>query len=200
MLFFRRFLVRIKKEYNTNRKNLFLFSTLASVLFILIGIAADLFIPFNSWGNLIRTLILIPTATSMFIWGYSIAIHNHYKKIETDPMWVPFRARLSPTWRRRTALIVGAVLVVGVYANSQSIGYTPISSLFTAIVIGLVAFIRTTREEARREEFDIPDERDIRYDQQMKKIEQARKEAIHKKQLRKENRKNKNILDDETVE
>lgn len=186
MLFFRKFLVRIKREYNTNSKRLFLYSILSSLLFVGIGLLVDAFVPFNSWGNLIRTLILIPTSLSLFILGYGISLYQHYKKIDTDPYWVPFRARLSPTWRRRAALIVAAVLLVGIYANSQTIGYTPVSSLFASIGIAMVAFIRTTKEESRREEFDIPDERDVRYDQQLKKIEASRAEAARRKQMRKE--------------
>lgn len=191
MLFFRKTLVRIKREYNTNRKRLFLYSVLATVLFILLGTVADLFLPFNSVSNLVRTLILIPTSISMFVLGYGLSLYGHYRQLENDPGWVPFRARLSPTWRRRTALIVGAFLVLGIYANEQSTGYTPISSLITAVVIGLLAFIRTTKEEAKREEFNLPDERDVRYDQQMKKINAAREEAIRRKEMRKEEQKKK---------
>lgn len=191
MLFFRKALVRIKREYNTNRKKLFLYSALATVLFILLGTVADLFLPFNGVSNLARTLILIPTSISMFVLGYGLSLYGHYRQLENDPDWVPFRARLSPTWRRRTALIVGAFLILGIYANEQSTGYTPISSLITAVVIGLLAFIRTTKEEAKREEFNLPDERDVRYDQQMKKINAAREEAIRRKEMRKEEQKKK---------
>lgn len=189
MLFFRKTLVRIKREYNTNRKKLFLYSILATVLFVLLGTAADLFLPFNGVSNLVRTLILIPTSISMFVLGYSLSLYGHYRQLENNLNWVPFRARLSPTWRRRTALIVGAFLILGIYANEQSTGYTPISSLITAVVIGLLAFIRTTKEEAKREEFNLPDERDVRYDQQMKKINAAREEAIRRKEMRKEEQK-----------
>lgn len=192
MLFFRRFLVRIKREYNSNKKRLFLYSILASVLFVAMGLLADAFIPFNSWGNIIRTVILIPTTLSIFIAGYATSLHLHYKKIDSDPSWVPYRARLSPTWRRRTALIVGAFLLVGIYANSATIGYTPISSVFAAIVVSMIAFIRTTREEAQREEYDIPDERDVRYEQQMKRIEESRREAARRKELRKQSKKEAN--------
>lgn len=193
MLYFRKFLVRIKREYNTNRTKLFLYSVLSSLLFIGIGCLADAFIPFNSWGNVIRTAILIPTSISMFIFGYALSLKMHYKKTDTDPYWIPFRARLSPTWRRRSALILGAFLIVGIYANNQAIGYTAISSLFVAIAIAMIAFIRTTKEEARREEFDIPDDRDIRYEQQIKKIEASRAEAARRKEARKRAKKNDDL-------
>lgn len=185
MLIFRKFLVRIKREYNTNAKKLYAISLLASIVGILIGTVLDLYVPFNSVGNIFRTLTLLPTMTAMFIFGYAVSLYLHNKKINEDPNWVPYRSRLSPTWRRRFALIVGALILLGIYANEQSIGYTPLSSVFAAIIIALVAFIRTTREEAQREELNIPDSRDLRYEQQMKKLEAARAEAQRKKAERK---------------
>lgn len=185
MLHFRKFLVRIKKEYNTNAKKLYILSILASVFGILIGTALDLFVPFNSWGNVLRTLTLIPTTISMFVFGYAVSLYRHKRKVEQDPNWMPYRMRLSPSWRRRIALIIGAFILLGIYANEQSVGYTPLSSLFAALVIALVAFIRTTKDEAQREELNIPDSRDIRYNQQIKRLEEARAEAQRRKAERK---------------
>lgn len=185
MIFFRKFLIRIKKEHNNDAKKLYILSLLASLLGIAIGTALDLFVPFNSWGNLLRTLTMLPTMTAMFVFGYAISLHLHNRRIIEDSSWIPYRARLSPSWRRRIALVAGAFILLGIYANEQSVGYTPLSSLFAALVIALVAFIRTTREEAQREELNIPDSRDIRYEQQMKKLEEARAEAQRKKAERK---------------
>lgn len=197
MIFFRKFLIWIKKERNKNAKKLYLLSFLASLLGVLIGTALDLFVPFNSWGNVSRTAVLLPTMVSMFIFGYAISIHLHNKRISEDPLWQPYRARLSPSWRRRAALVVGAFILLAVYANGQSIGYTPISSLLAAVVIGLIAFIRTTTEEAQREELNIPDSRDIRYEQQVKKLEQARAEAQRKKAERKKKQSEKDSENNE---
>lgn len=191
MLVFRKFLIRIKREQSQNPKKLYIISVLASLLGVLIGTLLDLFIPFNSWGNVLRTLTLIPTSASMFIFGYAVSLHLHNKKVEQDSSWMPYRARLSPTWRRRAALVVAAFILLGIYANEQSLGYTPVSCLFAAIAVALVAFIRTTRDEAKREELEIPDARDIRYEQQMKRLEEVRAEAQRKKAERKKEQEEK---------
>lgn len=185
MIFFRKFLIRIKKEHNNNAKKTYILSFLVSLLGIMIGTVLDIFVPFNSWGNILRTLTLIPTTIAMFIFGYAISLYLHNKKINEDPLWQPYRARLSPSWRRRVALVAGAFILLAVYANEQSIGYTPVSCLLAALVLALVAFIRTTRAEAQREELNIPDSRDIRYEQQVKRLEEARAEAQRRKTERK---------------
>ena len=64
-MFFRKALVRIRKEYNQNPKRLFLYSGIAVLAFSLFGVLADFIFPFVLWGNIVRSLILIPTSISM---------------------------------------------------------------------------------------------------------------------------------------
>lgn len=180
-MLFRKFLIRIRREYHTNPRRLFLFSLLAVLLFTGIGIVADVFLPFIMWGNAVRSAILIPTSTAMFVLGYAVSLFLHYSRTNSNPEWVPYRLRFSPTWRRRIALVVLAFMVVAVYSNGFRIGYTAAASVFVALGIALFAFIRTTKEEAKREELDLPDTRDARYEQQMENLEKIRKENILKK-------------------
>lgn len=187
-MFFRKALVRIRKEYNQNPKRLFLYSGLSILVCSLFGVLSDFVLPFVLWGNLIRSLILIPTAISMFTFGYGVSLFMHYAKLESDPNWMPYRLRFSPSWRRRMSLIAAALMFVGIYANGFRIGYTIIASVFVALTIALFAFMRTTREESRREELNLPDSRDTRYERQMKKLEKARLESVRQKELRKKER------------
>lgn len=192
-MYFRKALVRIRKEYNEDPKRLFMYSGIASLICILVGLGLDFFLPFELWGNVIRSLVLIPSSISMFVFGYGFSLFLHYAKLESDPDWTPFRLRYSPTWRRRIAIIAGAFMFVGMYANGFRIGYTALASLFVALVIALFAFMRTTREETKREELNLPDSRDTRYEQQMKKLEKARQESIRQKELRKKEQREKLI-------
>lgn len=184
-MLFRKALIRIRKEYNTNTKRLFIVSTAALLITALIGAIADAFLPFNGMWNALRSIILVPTAASMFILGYAVSLRGHYHSVRNNPDWTPYRMRMSPSWRRRVGAIVAAIAFVAVYANGYRIGYTFVSALFVAIVIGIFAFIRTTREEARREEFDIPDTRDTQYEVQRRKIAAARAEAQARRQREK---------------
>jgi len=186
-MFFRKALVRIRKEYNTNKKKLFLYSGSATIIAIIIGALLDALLPFESWANVIRSLVLIPSSISIFVFGYSISLMLHYRKIDQDPEWTPFRMRMSPTWRNRISIVIGALMFVLIYANGFSIGYTFISSTFVAIAIGLFAFMRTTQAEKARNEFDIPDARDVNYDKkfnELTKTREAEKEKAKKEKMK----------------
>lgn len=186
-MFFRKALVRIRKEYNTNRTKLFIYSGLATLAAIIIGALLDTLLPFESWANIIRSFVLIPSAVSIFVFGYSISLLLHYRKIQQNPEWTPFRMRMSPTWRNRFSIVIGALMFVLIYANGFSVGYTFISSVFVAITIGLFAFMRTTQAEKARSEFDIPDARDINYDKkfnELTKTREAEKEKARKEKMK----------------
>lgn len=191
-MLFRKFLVRIRKEFNTNKGRLFGYSSGVLFAFIAFGIAADGLLPFNGLWNALRTLILIPTSVSAFVFGYAISLELHYRQIANDPDWKPFRLRFSPTWRRRISAIAAAFAIVFVYANGYRIGYTLVSSLFVAFAIAVFAFLRTTRDEAKREEFNIPDTRDTSYETHRRKLAADRAEAQRRRAEEKKKRKTSN--------
>lgn len=190
-MLFRKFLVRIRKEYNTEKKRLFIYSSIALIVSALLGVLVDAFLPFEGGWNILRSAVLVPTSVSIFILGYAISLDMHYKKIRDNPDWIPFRSRMSPTWRRRISAIVAAFAFIFVYANGYRIGYTFVSSLFVAAVIAIFAFMRTTREEANREEFDIPDVRDTHYETHRRKLAADRVEAQRLRDKQKQDKKNK---------
>lgn len=188
---FRKFLMRIRKEYNTNRRRLFQYSAIAMVLSIGVGLAVDFFLPFNNglWMT-VRSLILIPTAGSIFIFSYGVSLYFHYKRMNSVEEWTPYRMRFSPAWRGKISLIIGAVLVVLIYATGQRIGYTLVSSILVAVVIALFAFMRRTRDERVREDFAIPDSRDTRFSEHKTVLDKQREKARLEKA-----RKNKKNID-----
>jgi hypothetical protein len=192
-MLFRKFLVRIRKEYHGDKKRLFLWSFIGLAASTLIGVAADAFIPFSGGWNALRSVILVPTALSIFILGYAYSLQLHYKRVKEDPTWVPFRMRMSPSWRRRVSAIAVVFAFVFIYANGYRIGYTFVSSLFAAAVIAIFAFMRTTREESRREEFNIPDTRDTKYESHRRKLAAERAAAIKQREAEKKAKKMKNL-------
>jgi len=186
-MLFRKSLVRIRKEYNTNKKNLFIYSSVISAFFIAVSFLVDAFVPFDNLWNILRTVILIPTSASLFVLFYSVGLIRHYSLLQNDPEWKPFRMRVSPSWRRRISAIVAAIGFIAVYANGYRIGYTLVSSLFVVLIIALFAYMRTTRDEAQREEFNIPDPRDTQYDSFKKQMEDKRyQKSLQKKRDKKE--------------
>lgn len=191
MIFFRKFLVRIRKEYNTQRRRLFILSGISTVVFILIGCVLDWILPFSGLFNVVRSIVLIPTAISMFVLMYSISLVFHYAREAANKDWVPYRLRFSPTWRRRISAVVGAVMIVLVYANGFRIGYTAVSSLFVAVALALLTFMRTTNDENTREKLNLPDSRDLKYQQHMEKLADQRAAREERKRREKQQKHDK---------
>lgn len=193
MLIFRKALVRIRREYNQEPKRLYLLSGGLVIIFAGIGLVIDALLPFSGLGNIVRSLILIPTSVAVFVFGYAVGLFFHYARMNQKSGWVPYRLRMSPSWRRRISAIVAAFLAVLVYASGFKIGYTLVSSIFVSIVIALFAFMRTTKEESAREEFNIPDVRDVRYNAHMQKLSEQR-ETVEKERLKKKQSKRNKLL------
>lgn len=159
-MIFRRALVQFRKWANEDfKKNLLKFGSLFLVA-VAAGILVDIFLPFGAWWNVLRSAILAPTALFGFISFYMIAVILSQRQVAGNPNWVTYRARWSPTWRRRIGIILGAVLFVMVYAVGFQPGYTLISSFIVMSFAAIFAFVRMTQKEIDRAELGAPDPRD----------------------------------------
>lgn len=185
---FRRFLIWIKKQTNTNIKNFYFTYGGIFILSLGMSLALDYFTPFDGFWMILRTLTLVPLSVTIFILVYSWLYILHLKKVKKDPEWTSFRGRLSPAWRRRVGIITAAVLLVVVYSSQQIVGYTFVSSCVVAAVIGIFAFIRKTTSEQKRADLGIEDYRDVEYSSLIKKME---KEQSDKKDSKKQKRSQK---------
>lgn len=206
-LTFRKILIWIKKQTNTNDKKFYILSSAVFIVFASLSIVLDYFTAFSGIWMLLRALILIPITISLFLLGYGISYKIHKSQVRKNPDWVSIRERFSPTWRNRISIIIGAALIVIAYASQQKVGYTIVSSVILAIVIGLFAFMRKTTEEKRRQELGIADLRDIQYNELMSEMEKEQQEnkAIkkQKKSQKKYERwgyKDKNYVEPDEIE
>lgn len=162
---FRKFLVDIRKNFNTNKRNLFIYSITTLILSVALGFIVDVFTDFNGIWMIIRSLILILQGISLFVVAYSVSLFLHYSKMkDVENEWTPYRARYSPAWRLRISLLIGAFIFVAQYANEFNAFYTFRSSVTAAVVIAIFAFLRKTSQEKRNEELEIPDIRDVKYE------------------------------------
>lgn len=193
-MFLRKVLIKIRKMYNTQPKKLFGWSGAVTFVLIVIGVLLDWLLPWTFWAQCIRGLVVIPMSVSMFTLGYSFSLFLHYSKLEVDPDWQPYRLRYSVKWRRRIALIVGAVLFILMYSSNFGIAYTLTAGIFLSAIIGIFSFIRTTKNEENREQLGLPDNRDTRYDENMKKLEKQREQAKIDKEERRKKRRDKILL------
>lgn len=178
MNFLRQFLVNIRSWYYNDTKRAL------AVLFVILGVSSvagfllDWLVEFGGIWTIFRSLLLLPTAGSLFALGYMLALHLGRRKEKLDPDWVPIRARFSPKRRTQIAVIVGAVLLVVIYALAAQPGYTFLSSAVIASLVGVLAFVRRTEKEINRLQLGIPDPRDYDYDEAVRKRQAARDEKL----------------------
>lgn len=175
----RELLIRLRAAYDdpSLRKSWIIRAAIVFAVTFILGLVIDFTMPFTIVVNFLRTLLMVPSAIGLFVLLYFYSIRLHLYQVRQNADWRPYRTRFSPTWRRRIAAIVVAVLVVMLYGAGQGPGYTFVSTLFLVVVFALLAFIRTTKQEDSREKYDIPDPRDVRYRQTVKKLKKAREES-----------------------
>lgn len=205
-MFLRRFLVWLRTKYNKSFLKLLIVSVTVLILSIVGSFVIDSLLPFTDINNLYRLFVLLPLAGSLFIVSYIVGLKLHYiRTSKPDNDWVPYRMRFSPMWRRRIAFIIGAFLFVAIYAIGFNVGYTLVSSIVAAMILGLFAFVRTTNSEELREKMNIPDVRDINYNRRKKELELKNREKENIEKQRKSQKKfdrwgmKDKYFDDETM-
>lgn len=179
MILLRRSLVWLRDEFDERRKDLLVKVFVAVLVCGLVTVLVDTLLPFGGIPNLLRSLLLVPTSIAIFSLAYVASLWLHGQRMEHDEDWVPYRARFSPSWRRRIAVVLAALLLVLAQAIEPGPAYTFTSSILGAIIIATMAFLRTSKQEASREELGIPDSRDVIYDAEKRRFEreQALKRA-----------------------
>lgn len=177
---FRKFLIRIRREYNTEKTRFYTYTLGALVVLLAVSVAVDILLPFKGPSTILRSLIALVFSAVIFTLGYSTGLYLHRLKKEEDETWQPYRLRFSLNWRRRISIIAGSILFVFIYATGTTPVYTTMSSAYIAIILGLIAFIRPTHQETIREELNIPDIRDVRYEEYMKNLKKERTKAARK--------------------
>ncbi len=177
MDYFRKFLTFLRKGLNTRgRKYFYLWGAVLGVA-LLASVLVDVFVPFGAWWNLIRTVVLVPLSVSIFAVGYGIGLILHRMR-STDPSWRPYRTRFSPLWRMRISAIVAALGFVVLYATRESAVFTLFSSALLALGLTLLAFMRRTSQELKREDLGIPDARDVSYDSEVRRLQENRRRIM----------------------
>lgn len=185
MDYFRKFLTFLRKGLNTRgRKYFYLWGSILAVALVA-SVFVDILVPFGAWWNLIRTVVLVPLSVSIFAVGYGIGLILHRIR-STDPSWRPYRTRFSPLWRMRISAIVAAVGFVILYAAGESPVFTLFSSALLALGLTLLAFMRRTSQELKREDLGIPDARDVGYDSEVRRLQENRRRIMAERSEKRE--------------
>lgn len=182
---FRKALIWIRDKQRNNAGNLYFFAACGFIAFAIIAVLVDSFAPWEGWGMVIRSFLMLPLAAFSFAGLYAFSLEMSEKRSTeakvNDEEWTPFRLRYSPKFRRNISFIIGAVGFVLIYALNDFTGYTVVASFTVTLIIALVAFCRYTRSESKRAELSIPDPRDSMFSERMEQYrreqERAKREA-----------------------
>lgn len=181
-------LTKIRKQYNQNPIKLIQVTLASFAVTTLGGILMDMFLPYYGWGNIVRSLWLVPASGTMFVIMYAISLFLHNSKVRGDQKWVPYRFRYSQKTRIEYSVIFIVLVGVSLYATGFRVGFTFVSSFIGACMIACVVFCRSTRNEHYDQSNDLKDVRDIAVQERIKKNEEQRQKALEEKKERKKNR------------
>lgn len=176
-VYFRRLLIDLRRRFNIDRSRATLGLMGAVFATIVICVLFDTFVPTSGFGNIVRSLLLIPASLVLFSTGYFISLGLNEKRTLENPDWLPYRARYSQRVRIQFSIVFGAFLFVLLYIIPKNQGYTLYSSLLAAGVLGILAFTRQTSAEQKRSKLGIPDSRDVAYDFYKREMELEREKA-----------------------
>ena len=154
---FRKFLIFLRQQKNTNLK-MFTLATLGVLTaFIAIGVLTDIYLPWNYFINTVRCIFLLVIGLAMFSLVYVYMPENKDYKI------LKLREALSFKQRLNLSLLIWFIVIVLdlILVKSGSPTYTVSGSVVCAISLGLITFIRPTYDETKKFENNVTDERDI---------------------------------------
>lgn len=187
----RKGLIYLRKQYNTNLLKAVAVIVTVVLITVCLGMIADAFLPLSSfmnWAIVVKTFIAVPTAVSIFSLAYMVSLFFHNSKVNSDPLWVPYRSRYSPKQRLYLVGIVGALAFVFNYGWRTS---TIAASLVLAVVIACLAFLRFDRDEQRNFDTGVTDIRDIEVQKKIKENQRLRARKARDKERKKRERRRK---------
>lgn len=155
----RTFIKDIRKLYNNPNKEqrkrqyrtLWVIIGVCAVL----GIALDVFTPFEHVFMFLRSIVAIVMAVPMFMLTYSFSLWLHKRNLAsatTEKPYTELRFRSQFTYSRRMSLLaIGstACIVFASLALQRGGAYTFVFSVVMVIIYSLIVFARQTSDEAR---------------------------------------------------
>ena len=171
----------LRTQYLRNIKNFTIYLSIALVASIGLSVLFDFLVPFSSWGNVARAIVVLVDSVIFFSAGYLANFFFYMSQRAVNPDYVDLKERFSPSWRNRIAIILGAVLFTMMLTVNQGLAYTIVSSIIVASVVGIVVFISRTEEEREREFYGVPDKRDDAYRDALEDVREKRESRQKKK-------------------
>lgn len=221
--------IKIIRGKGSGRGTMTRYAVMVGIMFV-VCVCVDLFLPkYNTWMNIVRTILAVIAAVPVFMTGYGIAIRQSVsnekrfndeidreaaedgvdpdKARENDTegllKYQPYRLRYSYSTRLKQALIVGAILASLAILTSFSPVYTFVAACVLAGIFGCVCYCRPTHVEKFYRDNDMQDPRDVRMEEIKRQREITQKALIeirqHELMDEKEEREERRRLTGETL-
>lgn len=157
MNYFRKFLIFLRQQKNTNLKTFTLAIIGILISFIAIGVLTDIYLPWNYFINTVRCIFLLVIGLAVFSLVYVYLPENKDYKILKARETLSFKQRLN------LSLLIWFVIIILdlILVKPGNLTYTISGSIVCAISLGLITFIRPTYDETKKFENNLTDERDV---------------------------------------
>lgn len=170
MEYFRKYLIFIRRQDNTEMKPLFIIRMLILVVLGIIGgILMDKFLPFNFFYDMIRGIFAVMTGISSASYVLVISSRLRRNKYIQDRHYLPLRKRFSFRQRTNFSIIIGTFIFMFILlSNKANLAFTLKTSISILLSILLIAFARKDRNEFLKNIYNIPDIRDLEFSKNKK--------------------------------
>lgn len=169
-------LTRIRRANSRlSKKNKFLIIG-GMILILVASTIIDYFVPFNSITNTFRGAIALTEGLLVFSAVYLYVVKRHERIKEKEPDSKVLRERFSHKERINISIVMWAVwFLILLFTSKENLVFTNLSSALIASALGILTFVRSTREEDAIAKMGLEDSRDLKFEKRRKEEEERRK-------------------------
>ena len=184
MIYIRKLLTEIRKRNAHLTKRNRVLSVIAWVAVCICSVLVDLFLPFNYFTNILRAALALAIGFYLFAMVYLIIIRrNEKKRSESDELLdeESFRDRFSYSQRVNISVILwGVFILLALMGAKPNPTFTIFSGLLIFYSLGILSFVRSTRDETQNASIGFRDPRDVVFEEQVEAELRLRKEMEEK--------------------
>lgn len=166
MVYIRKLLLYIRKlNSNLNEKQKIV-SVLCWLVAIGIGIAVDSYISFNYFTNVLRAAIALTIGFYSFSLIYLTVLYIEQKRNTNEKIThIPIKERLSYKQRLNISVVLwGVLFTFALIGSKENPFFTFFSSLIITSALGILSFVRSTRDETQNAGIGFEDPRDVLFE------------------------------------
>lgn len=181
----REFLAKIRLVNSNLNDKQRIASVVLTGIVIGVGIAVDKFIPFNYWANILRAGLALILGVMFFSYGYLLAVRYSDKKREEKIDYKSIREKFSYIERRNISIVLlGFWFLMLLIVSKPGILFTTMSAVMVALLVSILSFWRSLREENITAGMGFQDKRDLDFDREVQEKLKEREEKLREQELK----------------